>query len=89
MPNILKLNVLDATVSGCNEFKRHGKKLILCSVQDVYRADINIHWPGSDITLACYCTKIWEVPLSTVHSMYFASCHTTVSLTWAQNEVLS
>jgi hypothetical protein len=39
-------------------------------IQDVCGADINKHWPGSDIILASNWTKALEVPLSVVHPMF-------------------
>jgi hypothetical protein len=32
-------------------------------------ADINKHWPGSDIALASYWTRAAKVPLSAVHAL--------------------
>jgi hypothetical protein len=48
-------------------------------IQDVYGADINKHWTGSYIILASYWSIAREVPLSTVHTMYFAYL-TSISL---------
>jgi hypothetical protein len=39
------------------------------------------HWPGSNIIPAYYWSRAGEVPLSAVHSMYFASCLTAVTST--------
>jgi hypothetical protein len=38
-------------------------------IQDKHGADINKHWPGSDIILASYWKMSWEVHLSAIHAI--------------------
>jgi hypothetical protein len=42
----------------------------ICSV-DIYGADVNKHWAGSDIMLTSYWSRARQVLLSSVHDVYF------------------